>query len=233
MPKRSSWRLERATKAKQPGEPAARRAAAGEHGQEGKPAPPRDGTRSDSMRLAAEILRLQTELADMRAMLRELEARADIDPLTEIFNRRGFARELTRALAYVGRYGGGVALVYIDLDNFKPVNDRHGHAAGDAALKAVAVTLKHNVRASDTVARLGGDEFAVLLWNLSERDAFAKAEHLEQAIAAHGKLMTDAGDTLGASAGVVMPVPGETAADFSARADAAMYARKAARKRAR
>jgi len=99
-------------------------------------------------------------------------------------------------------------------------------------LKAVAVTLTRNVRASDSVARLGGDEFAVLLWNLSEDDAMAKAEHLEQAIA-QSKRLTDRDHVVGASAGVVMLARGDTAADFLARADAAMYARKAARKRAR
>src|SRR4030095_2227392 len=106
---------------------------------------------------------------------------ADTDALTEVFNRRGFDRELRRTLAYIKRYWTRAALIYIDLDGFKPVNDRHGHAAGDAILKAVAATLVRCVRASDTVARLGGDEFAVILWNLSEADAAAKVFALEAA----------------------------------------------------
>ncbi len=111
-----------------------------------------------------------------RAQLAELTARAEIDPLTDILNRRGFERELKRSLAYVKRYGTSAALVYLDLDGFKHVNDRHGHAAGDAVLKAVAMVLNRHVRASDLVARLGGDEFVVLLWNCSEAAAQAKAQ---------------------------------------------------------
>src|SRR5205823_5820822 len=106
----------------------------------------------------------------------------DSDPLTGIQNRRGLARELERAIAYVKRYGASAALVYLDLDAFKPINDRHGHAAGDAVLRAVAALLHRCVRASDIVARIGGDEFAVLLWNLTAGDAAAKAVAFERAI---------------------------------------------------
>ncbi len=93
------------------------------------------------LRLAAEVDALAAQLEASRARINELEARVDIDPLTEIRNRRGFERELKRSLAYVKRYGTSAALVYIDLDGFKPVNDRHGHAAGDAVLKAIAGAL--------------------------------------------------------------------------------------------
>ena len=123
--------------------------------------------RAAVMRLAAEVDALAAQLEASRARISELEARIDIDPLTDILNRRGFERELKRSLAYVKRYGTSVALVYVDLDGFKPVNDRHGHAAGDAVLKAIAAALVRNVRASDVVARIGGDEFAVLLWNVN------------------------------------------------------------------
>ncbi len=139
--------------------------------------------RSTAMRLAAEVERLERELAAARLQMTALEARADIDPLTDVLNRRGFERELKRSLAYVKRHGTGAALVYVDLDDFKSVNDRHGHAAGDAVLKAVAMVLVRHVRASDLVARLGGDEFAVLLWNLDEANAQTKALALEAAIA--------------------------------------------------
>ncbi len=82
------------------------------------------------------------------------------------------------------RYWTRAALAYVDLDRFKPVNDRHGHAAGDAVLQAVAATLARSVRASDTVARIGGDEFGIILWNLSEADAAKKACALEAAVSA-------------------------------------------------
>src|ERR1700689_3380735 len=83
--------------------------------------------RAVAMRLAAEVERLAAELSASRARIADLESRVDVDPLTETLNRRGFERELKRSLAYVKRYGVSAALIYIDLDEFKPVNDRHGH----------------------------------------------------------------------------------------------------------
>jgi diguanylate cyclase (GGDEF)-like protein len=188
---------------------------------------------SAAMRLAAEVDRLQAELAAARAKVAELEARADTDPLLDILNRRGFERELTRALAYVKRYATPAALVYLDLDGFKPVNDSHGHAAGDAVLKDVAATLVRNVRASDMVARLGGDEFVILLWNLGETQAAAKAAALEEAIGATCTPWNGTGLSVGASAGHAPLSPGDQAADVLARADHAMFLRKAARKQVR
>ena len=93
------------------------------------------------MRLVADVEALKAELAAARAQIAELEVRADVDPLLDILNRRGFERELTRSLAYVKRYGTPAALLYIDLDGFKSVNDRYGHTVGDAVLKAVACAL--------------------------------------------------------------------------------------------
>ena len=122
------------------------------------------------------------QLAEARRQLAALEARADVDPLTELPNRRAFERELARSLAYVKRHGTGAALLYLDLDDFKRVNDRHGHSAGDAMLRAVASVLGRHVRESDVVARIGGDEFALLLWNCDEADARAKALALEASI---------------------------------------------------
>jgi len=181
-------------------------------------------------RLTAEVERLAAELDASRRHIRELEARIDIDPLTETLNRRGFERELMRSLAYVKRYGVSAALVYLDLDGFKPVNDRHGHAAGDAVLKAIAAALIRRVRASDVVARIGGDEFVVLLWNLSEADAVAKAAALEAAVYATPVRWGTSTLVVGASAGVALIGPLDTPAEVLAHADASMYARKAERR---
>src|SRR5262249_41685215 len=104
----------------------------------------------------------------------ELEARADVDPLLDILNRRGFERELKRALAHSKRYGTAAAVMFVDLDNFKSVNDRHGHGTGDSLLKAVTREITRHVRASDVVGRLGGDEFGVLLWRVDEARAGTK-----------------------------------------------------------
>jgi diguanylate cyclase (GGDEF)-like protein len=194
-----------------------------------KRVPSRARSRSTAMRLTAEVDALAAELEASRARIVELEARIDIDPLTEIRNRRGFARELERSLAYVKRYGTSAALIYIDLDGFKLVNDRHGHAAGDAVLKAVAATLVRQVRTSDIVARLGGDEFAVLMWNVRGAAAAAKAIALEAAIYATPLRWNDSTLAVGVSAGTALLGALDTPAEVLARADAAMYARKAER----
>ena len=184
--------------------------------------------------LLAEVQRLEGELTAARSKMKELEATADIDAVTGIFNRRGFDRELVRSLAYVKRYSGTrAALFYIDLDGFKPVNDRHGHAAGDAVLKAVAAMLTRNVRASDTVARIGGDEFALILWNLGEGDAGSKAWALEAAISEAAIDWEGEPLGVGASIGFAMIGAEDYLAALMARADQAMYARKAARKGSR
>ncbi len=186
--------------------------------------------RSAIMRLAGEVERLERELAAARVQMAALEARAEIDPLTDILNRRGFERELKRSLAHVKRYGTSAALLYLDLDRFKPVNDRHGHAAGDAVLKAVAAVLARHVRASDVVARLGGDEFAVLLWHLSEADAERKASVLEAAIDRTTATHTGITLAVGASVGAALLLPLDQPSDVLERADRAMYARKAVRR---
>ena len=181
------------------------------------------------MRLAAEVDALAAQLKTSRERIAQLEARLEIDPLTDVLNRRGFERELKRSLAYVKRYGASAALIYIDLDGFKPVNDRYGHAAGDAALKAVAATLERNVRASDVVARIGGDEFIILLWNVGRADAAAKAMALEAAVYSTPVAWGTSTFVVVASAGVTQIGPLDAPAEVLARADAAMYARKGER----
>jgi diguanylate cyclase (GGDEF)-like protein len=202
-----------------------------EHAEEpaepGKPAKAR--ARSTAMRLAAEVERLAAQLEQSRSRIADLEAKIDVDTLTELLNRRGFERELKRSVAYVKRYGTSAALIYLDLDDFKPVNDRHGHAAGDAVLKAVAAALGAELRASDVVARLGGDEFVALLWHVSGPEAAAKAAALERAIYATAVRWRASTLVVGASAGIALVGALDTPADLLARADAAMYARKAAK----
>ena len=180
--------------------------------------------------LLAEIARLKADIARAQSTIAELEARADIDPLLDILNRRGFERELKRSLAYLQRYRGEAALLFIDLDGFKAINDRHGHAAGDALLKAVARELTGHVRASDVVARLGGDEFGVLLWNLGAAPAAAKARDLERLIEAVGFAHGETRLSVGASAGFVPLAAAATPAQMLDAADRAMYARKRERR---
>lgn len=176
--------------------------------------------------LRAEVDRLQLELSLARVRIAELERCADVDPLLDILNRRGFERELARSLAYVRRYGTAAALVYIDLDGFKAINDQHGHAAGDALLQAVARELTAHVRASDVVGRLGGDEFGALMWNVSGAQAGVRARELENRIEWLSLAQGPARLGVGASAGVALLHPERDAAGMIAAADEAMYARK-------
>ena len=192
--------------------------------------PQRPPSRSTSMQLAAEVERLVAELDRSRARIADLEAKVDIDPITNLLNRRGFERELKRSLAYVKRYGASAALIFLDLDGFKPVNDRQGHAAGDAVLKAVAAAIVAAVRASDIVARIGGDEFAVLLWNVNGVSAAAKGAALERAVYATPVQWGASTLVVCASAGVALAGALDSPGELLARADAAMYARKRARK---
>jgi diguanylate cyclase (GGDEF)-like protein len=181
--------------------------------------------------LRAEIARLEAELSAARVHIAALEESAETDPLTGVLNRRGFERVLNSALAHVRRYGGSAALIYLDLDGFKPINDRHGHAAGDAVLRSVAGALRRHVRGSDTVARLGGDEFSVILWNLDAPAALAKAHALEMALLADAVIPWGAARLgVGASVGVAMIDSASSAAVVVAQADHAMYERKTARR---
>jgi diguanylate cyclase (GGDEF)-like protein len=176
---------------------------------------------------------LRRELAEARKRIAELEAHANEDPLTGLLNRRGFDKELERAFAFVRRYGTSVALLYCDLDRFKPINDIHGHGVGDAVLKEVVRLICGKVRASDVVARVGGDEFAILMWNLRERDAEARARALEKLVE---ETPFDCGSKrlqLGVSIGLSYLQQQDTLKDFARRGDEAMYARKRERKAAR
>ena len=176
------------------------------------------------------IRRLRSELARALRKIDELQASADTDFLLGIPNRRGFERELARALAYIKRYRASGALIVLDVDRLKPINDAFGHAAGDQVLKAIVVVLTSQVRSSDIVGRLGGDEFALLLWNLGEADAKAKAAALEEMIDALTFQFQGSTVTAGASAGVAMLGSHAEVSRALEEADSAMYLRKARRR---
>jgi diguanylate cyclase (GGDEF)-like protein len=176
------------------------------------------------------IRRLRTELARARARIDELQASADTDFLLDIPNRRGFERALHRSIAYIKRYHASGALIVLDVDRLKPINDAFGHAAGDQVLKAIVATLLQQIRSSDVIGRLGGDEFALLLWNLSETDAHAKAASLEQAIDRLTFVFRGRTVAAGASAGVAVLGPHAEADRALEEADRAMYVRKAQRR---
>jgi diguanylate cyclase (GGDEF)-like protein len=191
---------------------------------------PKPGKSLGPSDLKSTIRRLRTQLAEALARIEELQASADTDFLLDIPNRRGFERELHRSIAYIKRYHASGALIVLDVDRLKPINDAFGHAAGDQVLKAIVEALIAQVRSSDVIGRLGGDEFALLLWNLTETDARAKAVSLEQAI--DQLTFTFGSRTVRAGASIGVAILGQHAEAGRAleEADAAMYVRKLQRR---
>ncbi len=173
---------------------------------------------------AAIIARDMTERVRYEERLRHM---ADHDQLTGLFNRRRFDEELKRELARAGRYAEHSAVLSIDVDNFKVINDSAGHAAGDAVLAHVARVLDQHSRATDVVARLGGDEFAVLLSAVGTREARSAAEHLLTEIRSSPAAYGGRPFRVTASIGVAtFESDDATAGEVLVNADLAMYAAK-------
>lgn len=188
------------------------------------------GEREPAAQLAAEIEALREQLRQSRARIATLEKHSHEDALTGLLNRRGFAQAFLRTTAYCKRYGAAAALLYLDLDRFKPINDTHGHQVGDVVLSEIARLISGSVRASDIVARIGGDEIAVLLWNIDAAQAEAKARAIEELVAQAGFEFANVKFGVGVSAGVTLLSGDDKIEDAMQRADAAMYRRKRERK---
>lgn len=180
--------------------------------------------------LLSEVTDLRGEVGRLKARLAEVEGLADRDALTPLLNRRAFLRELSRVRTFGQRYGSPSSLVFFDLDEFKRVNDRFGHAAGDAALKAVAERLTANVRESDVVGRMGGDEFGVILVQADHAVAEAKAHALARAIEGAPLEFGDWTHPIHVSFGVREITAEAEPEILLAEADAAMFARKRQRR---
>lgn len=168
--------------------------------------------------------KINQQLHELQESRKELEHLARHDVLTGLPNRRFFHDRLDHALARARRNGAHMALMFIDLDNFKDINDLSGHDAGDAVLKAVAERLRASTREVDTVARLGGDEFVVLLDDPVGREHIAMLaqkllDELRPAILFGGRRLH-----VGASIGISRyPQDGESPMEIMANADRAMY----------
>jgi diguanylate cyclase (GGDEF)-like protein len=166
------------------------------------------------------------DVTERRRFERELAHLASHDPLTGVLNRRRFEEELERTLAGVRRMRRPAALVTLDLDNFKHVNDTYGHPAGDELLRAVARTLRDRVRATDAVGRLGGDEFGIVLAHTGELEARRVAEGLLEAFRTRVGVQAGARRVrVTASAGVrqLSPEGSESATELLGEADMALY----------
>ena len=193
------------------------------------------GAMSDQITEIADIDRLVEEISALRGKVAQLQERCDQldqlahqDSLIDLPNRRGFMRALERFIDRVQRYGEKAALLFVDLDGLKLINDTFGHQAGDEALIQVARLLSGGVRKSDLVARLGGDEFAILLGYSDEASAQETAARLVDLIA--GCEFMHAGEALPLSVAIGVGIINgdDTPQSVMARADEEMYRRKVA-----
>jgi diguanylate cyclase (GGDEF)-like protein len=163
------------------------------------------------------------------AVIEQLAKAADTDYLTGLFNRRAFDADFRRQSDRAQRSGLPLALALFDLDHFKQVNDRHGHAAGDRALCDFSALLERQLRGGDTLARIGGEEFAVVLFGVDLDDAVAFSERIGRELQ---RRTHDDGPALSVSAGVAALADCEpTPAGMLVAADRALYAAKAAGRR--
>lgn len=195
----------------------------------------RDGTVKDQLlsisdpeALMSEIDRLRAEVASLEERVRHLDELAHSDPLLGLPNRRSFRQRLEAMIAAVERYGDPAAMLFIDLDGLKGINDRFGHRAGDQALIQVAGILVSNVRKSDFVARIGGDEFAILLERADEQGARDMAKRIVESVT--GAQFRIGGNCLPLSVavGVGAIIAGDEPDAVIDRADKEMYRVKAA-----
>ncbi len=182
--------------------------------------------------LRAEVQRLTRENRGLKMAVAELERIVDRDTLTPLFNRRYFINALIKRKARLERHDEPCALLFVDVDSLKAINDAHGHGAGDFALIEIAERLKASIRQTDIAARMGGDEFAVLLDQVDEAGAQEKGESLCRAIADQPAVFNDVPLDLSVSIGFIMINADEHEDDLVARADQAMYRAKQQKRKA-
>lgn len=166
---------------------------------------------------------LQKQVISLKKQLKDMEERAHHDVLTGLPNRRYFMEGLKHRILRCQRYGDVTALLSLDVNNLKKVNDSYGHPAGDLLLTRLAEILNNNVRASDMVARIGGDEFAILLDNLDSEQVELKINSLLNLIDKADIRNDNCSLKLGAAMGYCFIGTDDTVSDIMSRADEAMY----------
>lgn len=190
------------------------------------PAREPDGTKAilEIARMAHALVAEITEhLKAQERRIGELENLATTDGLTRVLNRRGFEDALTHELSVAKRHGVGGVLIFVDLDEFKPVNDTYGHAAGDEVLLTVATLLRGHIRDTDYIGRLGGDEFAILLPRSNKRNGVKRAEDLDRKLNNAYAAWANTQIPIKASCGVHMYAAKAEVKELLEAADAAMY----------
>jgi diguanylate cyclase (GGDEF)-like protein len=178
--------------------------------------------------LMTDVERLTHEVEQTRARLDDASRSADQDMLLPILNRRAFIREVTRFISFAERYGTPSSLLYFDLDNFKAVNDAHGHEAGDTVLRHFSDLLASQIRESDVLARLGGDEFGMILAHVTVDQARKKGATLAQALRDHPPTWKGERVPLSFALGAYELKAGDTADSAISQADRTMYEQKRA-----
>ncbi|MGE4062968.1 MAG: GGDEF domain-containing protein [Rhodospirillaceae bacterium] len=185
-----------------------------------------DGTKTivEIARMAHALVAEITEhLKAQERRIGELENLATTDGLTRVLNRRGFEDALTHELSVAKRHGVGGVLIFVDLDEFKPINDTYGHAAGDEVLLTVATLLRGHIRDTDYIGRLGGDEFAILLPRSNKRNGVRRAEDLDRKLNNAYASWDGVQIPIKASCGVHMYAASAEVKQLLEAADAAMY----------
>lgn len=179
----------------------------------------------DERRQVVSVICISKDITERKLMESRLEHLAQHDALTDLPNRALFSDRLKNAIAQANRDGSRLALLSIDLDRFKPVNDQHGHHVGDLLLQAVARRMLDCVRESDSVARVGGDEFIILLPNIEDSgDAVLVAEKIHRALAQPFRINEDIDLDISSCIGIaVYPDHGGTDLDLLKSADRSMY----------
>lgn len=183
-------------------------------------------TGSDNETLEQEVLALRKEVRLLQLANEELERLVVRDTLTPLYNRRHFISCLAERLSRLERYGTQAALVFIDVNGMKRINDTFGHSGGDYALLHIARLLANSIRSTDIAARIGGDEFALLLDGVSEAGACDKASSLAQLITETECRFDEQVLPLTAAFGCTDLRAGDSDFAAIARADMAMYAAK-------
>jgi diguanylate cyclase (GGDEF)-like protein len=190
---------------------------------------------ADQLEAMKDLAELTVRMLEIRERSEQFSQAATRDPLTELPNRALMSETLGQALRRHSRGEANVAVVFLDLDHFKPVNDRYGHGVGDELLRVVATRMLGSARSSDMVARVGGDEFVIICSSVPEENAPWSIDRVIEEVRmsfAVPFILSVGPVRVGASIGIAYASsPVETAEGILARADRAMYANKAERSR--
>jgi diguanylate cyclase (GGDEF)-like protein len=192
------------------------------------PRGPKKGARNSDVKELSDIQIMIGDIGSQFSTEREeLIEQAEIDHLTQICNRFGFDKKITLLESNAFSNGQGIGLMYIDLDNFKPLNDTYGHDFGDAVLKEFAKILKQNIRGNDTAVRLGGDEFAIIVENINETNGLDTLRNILKSRINKTTVIDGVSLNLTASIGTAtFPYEVSKVSDLVAQADKSMYINK-------